>query len=59
MVMGEWIKKNGDIIVSKDKIVQGHGREVYGVIIKPDGKEKCKVDASQSAWVLSALTACQ
>ncbi|HED1838406.1 TPA: hypothetical protein ACIJ1F_003706 [Citrobacter freundii] len=56
---GEWIKKNGDIIVSKDKIVEGHGREVYGFIIKPDGSEKCKVDASQSAWVLSALTACQ
>lgn len=56
---GEWVKKNGDIIVSKDRIVEGRGREVYGVIISPSGKEVCKVDASQNAWVLSALSACQ
>lgn len=56
---GEWVKKNGDVIISKDSIVQGKGREIYGAIITPSGKEKCKLDASEKAWVLSALSKCQ
>ncbi|HBR1352697.1 TPA: hypothetical protein L9L49_001128 [Klebsiella quasipneumoniae subsp. quasipneumoniae] len=56
---GEWVKENGDIIISKDTIVQGKGREIYGEIISPSGKEKCKLDASEKSWVLSALSKCQ
>lgn len=53
------LKKNGDIIISKDTMTQGKRREVYGAIITPSGKEKCKLDASEKAWVLSALSKCQ
>lgn len=55
---GEWVKKNGDIIVTKDKIVEDEGRITYGAIITPDNKEKCRFDASKFAWVLTALSSC-
>ncbi|BDS20528.1 hypothetical protein KAM546c_17890 [Enterobacter roggenkampii] len=56
---GEWVKKNGDIIVSKDEIIEGKGRVGYGAIITPDGKEKCKFDSGIKAWVLTALASCE
>lgn len=56
---GEWVKKNGDIIVSKDKIIEGKGRVGYGAIITQDGKEKCKFDSGVKAWVLTALASCE
>lgn len=55
---GEWVKKNGDIIVSKDYLTESDGRKVYGAIISPGDKEKCKFDVSKFAWVLSALSTC-
>lgn len=55
---GEWVKKNGDIIVSKDEIIEGKGRVVYGAIITPDDKEKCKFNSEKPTWVLTALSSC-
>ena len=51
---GEWVRRNGNLVISKDKIILGRGRITYGVIIDGNGKELCHVDTTDKAWALSA-----
>lgn len=51
---GEYAKKNGDIVVSRDVWTNDRGRDSEGLILDKNGNEKCKVDSSQLAWALVA-----
>ena len=51
---GEYAKKNGDIVVSRDVWTKDRGRDSEGLILDKNGNKKCKVDSSQLAWALVA-----
>lgn len=51
---GEWVQKNGSIVVSREEMVSGKGRVSYGAIIDKNGNEMCRVESQSKGWALFA-----
>ncbi|HBT7194952.1 TPA: hypothetical protein ACH27V_000886 [Klebsiella quasipneumoniae subsp. similipneumoniae] len=51
---GEYAKKNGDIVVSRQVESGGKGSRAEGFILDKNGNKKCMVDSTQRAWAFFA-----